>query len=119
MGQSCRGLAGENEVTAKLLGEFSQQVALKQPATAAKPSRPSRMSLDGCAAPALSQKALSEIVVTDAACSSKGQEPATGASATISSATNRMHTSSHPCESASMQLRLAPVRRAHCWGILL
>ena len=39
---------GDNEVTAKLLGEFSQQLPRKQPATAAKSTRPSRMSLDGC-----------------------------------------------------------------------
>ncbi len=37
-----------NEVTAKLLAEFSQQLERRQPPTAVKPARPSRMSMDGC-----------------------------------------------------------------------
>ena len=37
-----------NEVTAKLLAEFSQQLDRRQPTTAVKAARPSRMSTDGC-----------------------------------------------------------------------
>ncbi len=37
-----------NEVTAKLLVEFSQHLDKRQPTTAVKAARPSRMSIDGC-----------------------------------------------------------------------
>ena len=37
-----------NEVTGKLLEDFSQQLDRRQPTTAVKPARPSRMSMEGC-----------------------------------------------------------------------
>ena len=45
-----RGSVISNEVTAKLLAEFSQQLDKRQPSTAVKAARPSRMSMDGCVA---------------------------------------------------------------------
>ena len=43
----CRGVTVDNEVTAKLLADFSQQLDRKQPITAVKAARPSRLSMEG------------------------------------------------------------------------